>query len=237
METKAISLIMPAYNEENTIERAVESSIRKLEEHNFDYEILIFDDGSTDKTAEIAYGLALKYPKIKVLRNTRNMNLGYNFARGIWLASKPYAGLLPCHGLIAAESFDYILPAIGKADVVIAYIKNPGVRPLARRIISLANVVLLNLIFGLRIRYYHLNFYRTDQLRKVPTSTRSYSLMVELLVYLVASGATTIEVPFFLRKRVSGKSKALRLKNITDILKTYSRLFWRIMVLKNRINL
>ncbi len=237
MMGKSISIIMPAYNEEETIEFSVRSAIEKLEEHGFDYEIFIFNDGSTDKTGAIAEVLARKYPKITVFHNQRNMNLGFNFARGIVLASKEYAGLLPCHGQTAIESFDYILPALKKADVVITYHGNSEVRPLIRNIISRINVKLVNLIFGLNLKYYHLNFYRTEILKRIPTSTQSYALMVELLVYAVKSGATYIQVPVLLKKRTFGKSKAMRPKNIINILKTYIRLFWLIRICRKRVNL
>lgn len=237
MADRSISLIMPAYNEEKTIEFSVNSVSEKLRQYDFDYEIFIFNDASSDKTGEIADKLALGDPNIKVFHNSKNMNLGFNFARGIKMASKTFAGLLPCHGLTDPQSFDSVFQALDKADIVITYIANPEIRPLIRRIVSWINVALLNLIFGLRLKYYHLNFYRTKILKKIPTSTQSYALMVELLVYAVKSGATFIQVPFFLKKRVSGRSKALRLKNIINILKTYVNLFWQIMILRKRINL
>ena len=234
---RSISLIMPAYNEEEAIEFTVRSVKEKLKQHGFDYEILIFDDASNDQTGEIAEKLSAEDPKIKIFHNSINMNLGYNFARGIGMASKTFVGLWPCHGLIASKSLDYILPAIRKTDIVVGYIKNPEIRSRSRRIISRVNVIILNLLFGFKLSYYHLNFYRTDQLKKVPTSTVSYALMVELLVYLVASGADYIETPFFLRERLTGKSKALRFKNIINILKTYARLFWLVRICRKRISL
>lgn len=234
---QSISLIMPAYNEEDTIEFSVRSACEKLRLHKFDYEIFIFNDGSTDRTGKIAERLASTEPKIKVFHNAKNMNLGYNFARGIKMASKEYAGLLPCHGQTDPVSFDAILTALAGVDVVITYIFNPEARPWARNIISRINVMIINVIFGLRLKYYHLNFYRTEILKKVPISTNSYAMMVELLVYAVKSGATYVQIPILLRKREFGKSKALRPKNIFNILKTYVRLFWQIRVLRKRINL
>ena len=232
---KSISLVMPAYNEEDTLEFSVMSACVKLEQYGFDYEIFIFDDASSDKTGEIADRLASKDPKIKVIHNAKNMNLGFNFARGIEMASKEYAGLLPCHGQTAAQSFDNLLSSLSKADVIITYIGNPEARPRIRNIVSRINVRIVNVLFGLNLKYYHLNFYRTRILKKIPTSTNSYAIMVELLVYAVKSGASYLEVPFFLRKRQSGKSKALRPKNIINILKTYAYLFWQIKVLGKRI--
>lgn len=231
---RSISLIMPAFNEEATIEFSVRSVMSKLVEHQFDYEILIFDDGSTDQTGKIADRLALEDKKIKVFHNARNMNLGFNFAKGIDIASKKYAGLLPCHGLIDPESFDLILPSLaeGEIDVLVGYIANPKVRHLDRRIVSWVNTTLLNLLFGFGLKYYHFNFYRTELLKKLPRSTQSYALMVELLVCSLAFGASYEEVPFYRVERGMGKSKALRIKNLAEILKTYAQLFWRIRILK-----
>lgn len=230
---RSISLVMSAYNEERNIGAAVKTVVAKLEEYRFDYEILIFNDGSSDHTGEIAEGLVAKNFKIKVFHNPRNMNLGYNFSRGVGLASKKFMGILPCHNLIAPESYDNIFPAFEKyqRDVIVAYIANPQVRPWSRRFVSWFNTTLLNLLFGFGLKYYHLNFYRTDLLKKLPMSTVSYALMVELLVYALASGASYVEIPFFRLERGIGKSKALRFKNIKDIFKTYARLFWRIRVL------
>lgn len=234
---RSISLIMPAYNEEDTLRFSVVSACEKLRQHRFDYEIFIFDDASTDKTGKIADRLAIRNEKIKVIHNARNMNLGFNFARGIEMASKEYTGLLPCGGQIAVESFDNFLPALLMADITVTHISNPEARPLVRNIISRINVQLVNWLFGLNLKYYHLNFYRTDILKKIPTSTKSYALMVELLVHAVKSGASFVEIPIFLRKRESGKSKALRPKNIVNILKTYARLFMQVMILRKRIDL
>ena len=234
MTMRSIALVMSAYNEADYLEPAVKSVLAKLKEHDFDYEVLIFDDASTDNTGRIAERLACENPKIKVFHNSENKNLGYNISKGIQIASKTYCGLVPCNGLIAPESFDYILPSLGGVDLVVAYIANPGVRPLYRRAISKFNTLALNLLFGFGLKYYHFSFYRTDLIKKLPKSTESYAVMVELLVYALASGATFVEVPFYRIERSTGKSKALRLKNITGILKTYVCLFWRVRILKRR---
>lgn len=236
---KSISLIMPAYNEERHIESAVKVALKKLREYQLDYEIIIINDASTDNTGRIANKLKSEDLDIKVFHNSENMNLGFNFAKGIELASKNYTGLWPCHDLIAEESFDFIIPALGIKDVIIAYIANPEIRPFSRRIGSQFVMGLLNLFFGFRLKYYHLNFYRTDLLKKVSkfTNSSAYALMGELLILALSSGASFIEVPFFRKERLIGKSNAMRFRNITGFLKTYSRLFWKVRILKKKIDL
>lgn len=236
---RSISIIVPAYNEEDTIELSVKSLTESLKRHGFDYEIFIFNDASEDLTGLNADILADGDKNIRVFHNQKNMNLGYNFSQGVKIATKTYVGLVPCHGLIDPKSYDLILTACASCekDVVICYVANPEIRPKSRQIISKVNVTIINWLFGLNLRYYHLNFYRTKLLKKVPASTKSYAVMVESLIYLIKSGASFIEIPFILRPRLHGKSKALRLKNVINILKTYSSLFWLIRICKKRINL
>ena len=236
---RSISLIMSAYNESAGIKLAVKTAQEKLKQYEFDYEIFIFNDGSADNTGKIADVLAAEDSKVKVFHNSKNMNVGYNFSRGIELASKSYTCLLPCHNLIAPESYDMILSAAERTqkDIIITHIANPWVRPHHRRFVSWINTWLLNLIFGFKFKYYHLNFYRTALLKQLPNSTQGYAFMVELLVYALTSGAKWAEVPFWRLERGVGKSKALRFKNIADILKTYARLFWRVRILGEKISL
>ena len=237
---KSISLIMPAYNEGKHIGAAVRSAVERLKYHQLDYEILIIDDASTDNTTEVVNVLALEDSRIKVFHNPKNMNLGFNFTKGIGLSSKSYVGLWPCHDLIDIKSFDFILPALGnEKDIVIAYIANHYIRSFKRRAGSQFVMALLNLFFGFRLKYYHLNFYRADLLKTIVkhTENTAYALMGELLILALSSGASYVEVPFFRKERLVGKSNAMRFRNITGFLKTYSRLFWRVRILRKRINL
>ncbi len=236
---RSISLIMSAYNEGAFMVSAVRKAQEKLQQYDFDYEIFIFDDASTDNTGLVGRRLAREDSKIQFFHNLRNMNLGYNFTRGISLATKTYCGAIPCNGLIASRSYDSILTAImeSEKDIIIAYIDNPEVRPLYRRAISGFNTLALNLLFGFHLKYYHLNFYRSDILKKIPGTTESYALMVELLILALASGATYVQVPFSRVERSTGRSKALRFKNLAGIFRTYVYLFWRVRILKEKIKL
>lgn len=84
-----VSVIMPAYNAEKYIEGAIRSVISQT---YTDWELLILDDCSTDRTAEIAARLAVIDPRIRLMRNSRNMgaartrNRGLDLAKGHWIA-------------------------------------------------------------------------------------------------------------------------------------------------------
>ena len=72
----SISVVYPMFNEEENIERAVRFAEDALAEMTSDYEILIVNDASTDRSAEVAEALASANPCVKVFHHERNLKLG-----------------------------------------------------------------------------------------------------------------------------------------------------------------
>src|SRR2546427_11519710 len=85
-----VSVIIPALNEQENLAGAVTTVMEAIGDRFRDYELLIFDDGSTDSTGMIADRLAFENQHIRVIHNLRNMGFGYNFNRGVGLARMEY---------------------------------------------------------------------------------------------------------------------------------------------------
>ncbi len=203
-----------------------------------DFEIIIFNDASTDKTGEVADKLAEKYSQIKVVHNPQNMNLGYNITRGFRMAAKEYVGFVPGDNETAPESLDNIFGALGKADIIVPYIANYEVRSWGRRVLSKTYIKIINTAFGLKMRYYNgMCFFKTSMVKKVPVSTFGFAYMTEILVKMLKSGAPAFEVPMAVLVRERGATKAFRMKNIVSVFKTFLTLFWNVQILKKRIEL
>lgn len=85
-ETPIVSIIMPTYNREPTLARAIDSVLRQDFE---DWELVVVDDGSTDRTLELLKGYT--DPRVRVVRHERNkgacaaQNTGLDWARGQWV--------------------------------------------------------------------------------------------------------------------------------------------------------
>ena len=83
-----VSVCVPTYNGEKYLEDCIESVLAQSVR---DFELLIVDDGSRDRTVEIARGYALRDPRVRVVRNERNLGLAANWnrcatlARGDWI--------------------------------------------------------------------------------------------------------------------------------------------------------
>jgi len=61
-----LSVIIPAYNEEKRLPKTLEDIDKYLSKKNYDYEILVVNDGSKDKTVEVAQSLTSKIKNLKV---------------------------------------------------------------------------------------------------------------------------------------------------------------------------
>ena len=76
MRKPDITLFFPVYNDEFTIPIMVEKSIQVLNEIANKYEIIIINDGSPDKSGEVADQFAAKYSSVKVIHHEKNMGYG-----------------------------------------------------------------------------------------------------------------------------------------------------------------
>ena len=84
----SLSIVIPAYNESQRIAETLKTIIHYLEDKQFDYEIIVVDDGSTDRTLEIARNLS--FQKIKFLENKVNCGKGFSVKRGMLMAEKTW---------------------------------------------------------------------------------------------------------------------------------------------------
>lgn len=229
----SISIIVPCLNEEGNLRATIESVKDALASSDrfSDYEILIFNDCSTDNTGKVAEEIKKKEKGVRVIHNPRNMGFGYNYTEGVRLAKKDYIIMVPGDNEIPAEAIKKVFSRTGEADIIIPYTANPQVRPFSRRLISRVFVALINALFGLNISYYNGTcVIKSSILKKVPLKTWGFAYMAAILVRLLRSGASFVEIGVDIVQRSSGKTKAFAFKNIVSVLNAILTLFWDVRV-------
>ena len=77
------SIVIPAYNESNRIRPTLDEILRYVEEHKWDVEILVVDDGSRDDTAEIVREFSRSHPQVQLVQNPGNRGKGFSVRNGM----------------------------------------------------------------------------------------------------------------------------------------------------------
>jgi len=227
----SLTVIIPAYNEAGNIAETLAAVVPFIEKYFQDYEILVFDDCSKDDTGKIAESVAAQNPKIKVIHNPKNMGMGYNYKAGVKMARKDYVVMVPGDNDILEKTFDPLFQAVGEKDIILAYTADMSMRPWGRVILSKTFTGLMNLLFGLRLKYFNgIVVHRTDLVRSIAIETDSFAYQAEALVKLLRKGASYLELPQYIRERRYGSSKALGLRNIARVLKTIFRLWFKTFI-------
>lgn len=222
-----ISFIVPALNEEKNIELAVQQILIAAQDRFSDYEILLVDDGSTDTTGYIMENMAAQNNKIHVIHNQRNLGFGGAYKCGLAAAKFDYVMMVTGDNESHVEGIKGVLSAIGKADIVMAYVINPHVRSYLRRFISSGYTTLINLLFGLQVRYYNgYTIHRADLLRQISITSDGFGFNAEILIKLLKRGNSYVEVSTTLNKRKAGKTKIFMPKNLLSVMRTILHLVW-----------
>lgn len=217
----SVSIVIPAYKEEGNIEAAIDNAVNVAQGLALDYEIIVIDDGSTDKTAEYAKLKAQNNDRIRVASNAMNQGFGYSFARGVKMASKEYVTVFPGDNDMASTSLKDLLQAMGSAPLVVSYMKPTKKRSIFRRIVSQAFVMLMNALFGLNLKYYNGAFIcRRELLQTIEIKSTGLAALAECLVRLIKRGVSFRSIYFEHAGRRFQQSKAFNFKSIKAVLTT-----------------
>jgi glycosyltransferase involved in cell wall biosynthesis len=227
MPGRSLSIIVPAYNEAANILGTLENIASALSTLAIAHEILVIDDGSTDSTAGLVAASLTRFPQVRLLVNERNRGFGWTYRRGVQEAS--CASILMVHGDNAwsADTLRDFVSHLGEADVVIGYTRDMWrSRTWTRTAISKAFTFAVNRMTGRRLKYYNgLQIHPAAVLKALTIQSTGYGFQAEVLAKSLRLTHTFVEVPVDLMEREHGASKAFRLKNAIDVLRTL-KLLW-----------
>lgn len=122
-KNKSLSIIYPAYNEQENIEGTILKSYKFAKDHFKDFEIIIVDDGSRDKTNLIARSVSKKISQVRVIKNVRNLGYGATVWKGLRAASKDLIFFSDSDQQFDINELKKLINHIDNNDVVIGYRK------------------------------------------------------------------------------------------------------------------
>lgn len=257
---RGVSLLCWGYNEESSIVEFLEKAAKLMDATVDDYEIVMIDDGSKDRTYEIAKAFQEKNPRLNIFQNERNLNAGISSQRAIQRASKEYLFWQTIDWGYDISNIRLFLEYLKNYDIVqgvrrkpvnvkvkfmkpfIAVLKLFGMQHLTRRsdtvqkaIVSVINYLLIRLLFRVPISdYQNVTFYPTKWIQSVKYESKSSFANPEGLIKSYWNGMSIKEVPISFIPRNKGSAKGTRLKSIIASIEDILRLWFLWIVLGNR---
>lgn len=128
-----LSLIIPCYNEESSLEKIVETTLL-LENKGIKLELVIVDDCSKDSSLEIAKSLQAKYSNVKLFSHDKNQGKGAALRTGFIHATGKYVGIQDADMEYNPEDYITMLDAIKTNDADVVY-GSRYLRPDSRRVL------------------------------------------------------------------------------------------------------
>lgn len=232
---RTISVIIPAYNEVQTLAGAVGDVEGALDGFD-DYEVVVVDDGSSDGTANVADELAATRPHVRAIHHPVNRGLAAAYRTGLSHARMTYVTFIGADGEMRAESIRAIVSRVGEAGLVIPYHGNPAVRGTLRRFLTWVSTQQVNVLFGWRHHYYQgPTVYPTILAQALPQDVDGVYFATEMLVHALSAGYSWVEVPLYVRERPEGGSKVVRLRNVVKAQLAVVGLWWHLRVRRRRV--
>ena len=230
MAAPNISCVIPAFNEEGSIEAVVRTTAATLDRFPGQHEIIVVDDASTDRTPGILACLATDIPLLHIIRNPKNLGchpsevIGFDAAKGDVLC------FLPADGQISPDELPLLLQQWPRHGLVLTHRANRADPP-GRRLVSTLYNLVLRLSLGVPARDIDSSILIDARLwRRISGAPRRESafIHVEILLLTQQAGASFTEVTIEHYPRMEGQARGLNARDATRVPLRLATLWWKL---------
>jgi protoporphyrinogen oxidase len=214
-----VSIVLPAYNEEDNILEALRRAGRVASRLCEDYEIIVVDDGSRDRTAELVRSIAARNSRVRLISHDGNRGYGEALRTGFRSARMDLVFFTDADNQFDLNELAAFLPWIDKVDVVAGYRINRK-DPLLRRFYAHAWNVLVRSLFYVPVRDIDCAFklFRRHVFESLDLESVGAMVNTELMVKVGRSGAGVVEVGVKHYPRTAGIARGAHPKVIVRAL-------------------
>src|SRR3990167_6167438 len=220
-----ISVIIPALNEKKNIQDAIYNTLQGLEDYGINGEIIVVNDGSTDKTGELVKEIMKKDKRVRMLTHADCRGIGASFWTGVDQSRGNVITVIPGDNENdPGETLRYF-NLLEHVDIIIPFIFNREVRPLFRNIFSFIYRFIINATFVVNFNYTNgTMLFRKQILEELNCRNSSFFFQTDILIRAVKRGYLFAEVPYRLGLRKEGISKALTFPSLVKVIGGYLQL-------------
>lgn len=203
---KSLSLILPVWNEEGFIAEVVHDLEKVLEENGVDYELLLVENGSVDRSLEVIQDLSRKNSRCRVI--VRPKGYGSAVIGGLREAAKELVAYMPSDGQIQPQVLIELLKVWDPVRFDMVKIKRVERESLTRKFISLGFNFITRLLFGLNAKDINGSpkLFPTQYAAKLSLRCMGNLMDTELMAKAKRLKWRILEIPTESLERAGGKS-------------------------------
>ena len=210
---ETLVVIVPCYNEEANVEQTVHTIRAVAEELPLNVDVFLIDDGSTDKTADRIEQLCDRY-EYSAMYNKKNRGVGWSLLQ-VYKRLDPdnWVTIMPGDNEIEFASIKHFVAERDEYDLILGYLQNPVIRPLGRRLFSVAYMRTVRILYGFPFKYLNgMKLFKARVFQGIEVEASGHAFNSELLAKaILRNPALRIgEAPFIAKGRATGSSKAIR---------------------------
>jgi glycosyltransferase involved in cell wall biosynthesis len=227
-----LSVFFPAYNDAGTIASLVMTALMTAETLTPDHEVIVINDGSADRTAEILDELARVYPRLRVVHHVRNRGYGGALRSGFATASKEWIFYTDGDGQYDPAEMTVLWERRGDdVDLVNGY-KISRSDPFHRIVIGRAYHHTVKLLFGLKVRDVDCDFrlLRRTMFERIHLEKNSGVICLEMMKKITDAGFRIAEVPVHHYHRTHGTSQFFNFRRIARTGVDVLKLWWALVI-------
>jgi glycosyltransferase involved in cell wall biosynthesis len=210
MDRPMFTVIVPCLNEEDLLEECVRKVNSYFERTKTPHEIVVVDDGSTDRTLAIAKDLSRKDPRVSYIQQSQNFGVGKAISDGLEKSKGVWAFCQCADMPFDIDDLDKVRPLMDeRTDVVVVARKDRSANSPFRKITSLTNYYLIRALFQVPLEdYQFIQFYRTDRIRPLlPLSSHGSFAPPEMLIKAWKAGLKFRNYQLHFQARTAGEAK------------------------------
>jgi glycosyltransferase involved in cell wall biosynthesis len=233
----SLSIFFPCYNDAGTIGSLVAAADSVAQELTDDYEIMVVDDGSTDRSRELLLELRNKYPKLLLVFHETNKGYGAALRSGFSHATKDIVFYTDGDGQYDVYDLRKLFPIMQDGvDIVNGY-KLSRNDPLYRIIIGIVYLRIMRLLFNFHVRDVDCDFrlIRRRVFENIRLNHYSGVICLELVKKLELAGYRFVDFPVHHYHRTYGKSQFFNFKRLFKTALNILRLWWEIITKKDML--
>jgi glycosyltransferase involved in cell wall biosynthesis len=203
-----LSIVLPAFNEEGNIRKAVTRSTATAQRLCLEHEVIVVDDGSRDGTASIVQELAATDPRVRLIQHEHNLGYGEALRTGFRAARLDLVFFTDSDNQFDLDELEAFLPWSDKVDVVAGFRVQRQDR-FMRRLNAKAWNAIVRVLFYVPVRDIDCAFklFRRSVFETLDLESVGAMVNTELMVKVGRSGASVVELAVTHLPRTSGTAR------------------------------